>query len=126
MSDPARLSLPRGWPRRVQSVVLHVMALARYSITTTRGWAANSINARIRLKAKNDRLRQEVSLLQEEIRIKDLRMARIAPHRRPHYTPVERLAILELRAARGWTSSRTADSFLVTPATIASWMQRLD
>jgi transcriptional regulator with XRE-family HTH domain len=36
------------------------------------------------------------------------------------------MAILELRAARGWSASQTADSFLVTPATIASWMHRLD
>jgi putative transposase len=36
------------------------------------------------------------------------------------------MAILESRAARGWTAVRTAERFLVTPATIASWMQRLD
>ena len=36
------------------------------------------------------------------------------------------MAILELRAARGWSASQTADRFLVTPATISSWMQRLD
>jgi transposase InsO family protein len=95
-------------------------------VTTARGWAAKSLSAQVRLRAQRDRLRQEIALLREEIRIKDLRMSRIPPHRRPHYTPVERMAILELRAARGWTASRTADRFLVTPATIASWMQRLD
>jgi hypothetical protein len=31
---------------------------------------------------------------------KDARMARINPHRRPYYPPTERMAILELRAAR--------------------------
>jgi hypothetical protein len=34
-------------------------------------------NARVRLKAENDRLRQELGLLQEELRIKDARMASI-------------------------------------------------
>jgi hypothetical protein len=53
-------------------------------------------------------------------------MSRIAPYRRPHYAPLERMAILELRAARGWTAVRTAERFLLTPASIASWMQRLD
>ena len=47
-------------------------------------------------------------------------------HRRPYYQPIERLSILELRAARGWTLDQTAERMLVTPATIASWMGRLD
>jgi len=38
----------------------------------------------VRLKAENQRLLQEVALLREEIRIKDARMPRIDPHRRPH------------------------------------------
>src|SRR4029453_17078212 len=62
----------------------------------------------------------------EEIRIKDARMEQIEPHRRPHYPPTHRLAILELRAARGWTLAQTARIFLVSPLTIASWMGRLD
>ncbi len=36
------------------------------------------------------------------------------------------MAILELRAARGWSLSQTAKAFLVTPATIASWLKRID
>ena len=36
------------------------------------------------------------------------------------------MAILELRAARGWSLKQTADTFLVTPATIASWVKRID
>jgi hypothetical protein len=42
------------------------------------------------------------------------------------YPPTERMAILELRAARGWTLEPTASTFLVTGATIAAWMKRLD
>ena len=36
------------------------------------------------------------------------------------------MAILELRAARRWSRQQTADVFLVTAATIASWMKRVD
>jgi hypothetical protein len=36
------------------------------------------------------------------------------------------MAILELRAARGWSVKQTANTFLVTPATIASWLKRID
>jgi putative transposase len=123
---PPAISLPRGWPRRVKSTMLHVISLAQFALAYTRGWAVNSQVARVRLMGENDRLRQQVAFLAEEIRIKDARMKRIASLRRPHYVPAERMSILELRAARGWSTQQTADAFLVTPATIAYWMKRLD
>ena len=118
-------SLPKNWSSRVKAVVLQVISLAQYAIAHARGWAADSVNTRVRLKAENDRLRQEVALLREATRIKDARMARIDPRRRPYYPPTERMAILELRAARGWSLEQTARTFLVTAATIASWMTRV-
>jgi len=36
------------------------------------------------------------------------------------------MAILELRAARGWSQKQTADIFFLIPATVASWMQRVN
>jgi transposase len=36
------------------------------------------------------------------------------------------MAILELRAARGWSLKQTADTFLVTPVTVISWMKRIN
>ena len=71
------------------------------------------------------RLNHELAL-QEELRIKDTRMARVPPRRRPHYTPLERMAILELRATRGWSVRQTADRLLLTPTTIPSWIARID
>jgi len=53
-------------------------------------------------------------------------MSRLAPQKRPHYLPTERMAILELRAARGWTVDQTAAAFHVTPLTIREWMDRLE
>jgi len=53
-------------------------------------------------------------------------MALIPPHRRPNYPPTECMAILELKAARSWSLEQTAKAFLVTPATISSWMKRVD
>ncbi len=120
------IPLPRGWSRNVKSAVLHVIALAQYAATYTRGWAIDGRIARLRLKAENDQLRQEVALLTEEMRIKDARMKRVDPQKRPHYAPTERMAILELRAARAWSAQQTAETFLVTAATIASWMKRVD
>jgi hypothetical protein len=57
----------------------------------------NSPNSRIRLKAELDRAHQEITLLREEVRIKDVRMTQLSPHRRPYYPPVERMAILQLK-----------------------------
>jgi hypothetical protein len=121
-----RIPLPKAWTRQVRSAMLHLISLAQYVTVYTRSWAVDSMNGRVRLKAENDRLRQEIALRQEEIRIKDVRMAQISPHRRPHYPPTERMAILELRAARGWSLEQAADTLLLTAPTVASWMKRVD
>ncbi len=125
-SNPSRIPLPKGWPQHVKAAILHVMSLAQYAAAYTRSWAADSRNARLRLRAQNDQLKQLVALLKEELRVKDGRLRRIPPHKRPQYLPTERMSILEMRAARAWPISQTAEAFLVTPATIASWMKRLD
>jgi len=106
--------------------MLHIVALAQYAAVYTRSWAADSANTRVRLRAERDQLEQEVVLLREEIRIKDARMAALSAHRRPFYPPTQRMAILELRAARGWSLEQAAERFLVCSKTIASWMKRLD
>ena len=64
--------------------------------------------------------------MREELRVKDIRTVRILPHKRPHYPPTERMAILELRAARGWSLEQTAKAFLLTSPTVACWGKRLD
>jgi hypothetical protein len=110
----------------VRSAVIHAISLVHFSLTSTRSWAVNNWNTRVRLTAENDRLKQELALLQEEMRIKDSRMLRIPAQRRPHYPPTERLSVLELRAARAWSLSQTARHLLITTATVASWMGRLD
>ena len=121
-----RIPLSKAWTKHVRSAMLHVISLAQYATVYTRSWAVDSMNGRVRLKAENDRQGQEIALLREEIRIKDARMAQIDPHRRPHYPPTERMAILELRAARGWSLEQAANTFLLTAPTVASWMKRVD
>ena len=83
-----RIPLPKGWQGCVKSAVLHAIALAHYTIVYARAWAADSINARVRLSAENDQLQEECALLREELRIKDTRIAQITPQRRPHYGPI--------------------------------------
>ena len=77
------IRLPKSWTSHVRSAMLHVISLAQFATVYTRSWAVDSVNARVRLKSENCRLRQEFALLQEEIRFKDGRMAQIGPQRRP-------------------------------------------
>ena len=75
-SEP-RIPLPKSWPIHVRAAILHVIALAQFATAHTRSWAANSVNARIRLQAERDRAVQELALQREETRIKDARMVSI-------------------------------------------------
>jgi predicted RNA polymerase sigma factor len=120
------IALPRDWSRCVKSGYLHALGLARAISITARSGFDNSPLERARLIAKADHVAQENALLKEELRIKDARTARIDPAKRPHYPPVERLALLALRAATGWNTAETARRFFLAPATIAAWMRRLD
>ena len=94
--------------------------------TQTRSWSADSPLERVRLRARVDELEQETALLREELRIKDERMLCVPVRERPRYLPPARLAILAVRAARGWIATRTARVFHLAPATIRAWMKRLD
>ena len=121
-----QIPLPKSWGTHVKTAILHVVALAQYALTYSRSWAADSSNQRVRLKAENNHLEQELALRQEELRIKDARMHHMAPARRPHYSPTEQMAILGLRAARAWSLEQAARTFLVTADTIRSWVRRID
>ena len=53
-------------------------------------------------------------------------MKRIDPQRRPQYSAVERMAILEWCAMRGWNKAETARRLFVTDDTIRAWLRRGD
>ena len=118
--------LPEGWPESVKSALLHVISLAHWVIVYSRSWAVNSPIERVRLAGRLERAENEIALLREEIRIKDARMAKIPAKNRPFYPPLERMAILELRAARSWSLSQTARTFLLDAETISFWIKRID
>ena len=108
------LELPAGWPRRVRSAVVHAISMASAAFAVARARAETHSKGVVRLRARIDSQDREIGLLLEELRIKDARMERLSAQRRPHYPPIERLSILELRAARGWSKAETARRMLVT------------
>ncbi|MBL8743031.1 MAG: DDE-type integrase/transposase/recombinase [Myxococcales bacterium] len=119
------LPLPTGWSETVKTALLQVSALARVAILDVRaGFATGPKDAKT--AARIAALETEVGQLREELRIKDARMARLDPRKRPHFAADDRLAILLLRAARGWTTIETARRFLLTAATVSDWFGRRD
>ena len=100
MKDCCKLALPKYWNHNLQAAVLHVISLAHLAIIYARGWAANSINARVRLQAKLEEAENKILLLQEELQIKDSRFSRIEIKNRPRFSSEERMQILQLRAVK--------------------------
>jgi len=91
------IPLPKGWPKVVRSGVLHAISIGATAMTAA--WArAMKARSKRRLQADIDRLRAEVTHLEEELAIKDSRWGRHSPRRRPHYGPVQRMRILRLQA----------------------------
>jgi len=126
MKNKYKLTLPKYWGNDLQAAVLHIISLAHLAIIYARGWAANSINARVRLQAKLEEAENTIQLLQEELQIKDSRISRIDSKNRPRFLPEERMQILQLRAAHGWTKAKTAKRFGICENTLACWHKRLD
>jgi transposase InsO family protein len=112
-------TLPHQWTTSVKSAVLQVISLAHCSLLQAHAGTSGK-------RESPFGHRSEASLLREEVRILCARLALVSPHHRPHYPPHERMAILELKAARGWSLEQTARSMLVTAATISAWMKRID
>ncbi len=121
---PKRLIAPANWPKQAKSILIHIMSMARIALLYARSNCLNNRNSTTAIQLQQ--ARDEINLFREELRIKDTRMIRIPPNHRPHYTPTGRLAILELKAARGWSSSQTAEAFLLNPETVAYWIKMLD
>ncbi len=90
----------------MRSAIIHTVSMATIAFTHALARVANNPDAQIRAQAEIAQLQRDVDLLLEEGRIKDARM--------------ERLAILELRAARAWSQAETARRLLVPPLTVAS------
>ena len=122
MAERHPIRLPRQWSQHVMSGVLHAISLASVVLAHARGRAAG----RRRLVARLEQATHEIALLREELDIKDGRWQRSRSRRRPHYTPVQRMRILQLRATRGWSREKTVRVFLLDLHTLQLWMRRLD
>lgn len=73
-----------------------------------------------------DRANTEIALLKEELEIKDSRWGRLPSRRRPHFTPIQRMRILQVKASRGWSCEQVAEAFMIDEQTMRSWLRRVD
>jgi len=122
MAAPRQIRLPKQWPEQIKSGILHAISLASVVLS----FARSRVESRSRLRIQLEQATAELALLREELSIKDNRWQRARSRRRPHYAPTQRMRILQLRAARGWTVEKTARVFLVDLQTLLVWMRRLD
>ena len=97
--------LPRGWKDHIKPSLLHAISLATAALTVAR-----SRSAADGLRGKFERATNEIALLQEQQQIKDSRWSRLSWRISPHYTPIQRMRVLQLKAARG---CMTSDSRLI-------------
>ena len=88
-------------------------SLAAMALTVARGRAARSRRRTHRLQGELDRALTEVALLKEELQIKDDRWSRLPSRRRPRYSPIHRMRVLQLKAARGWSCEQAARALLI-------------
>jgi transposase InsO family protein len=121
MPSDHSIPLPRGWARHVKSSLLHAISLAAMALAVAR-----DRHARSRLETELERADTEIALLKEELAIKDARWGRVPPRWRPHFTPVQRMRILQVKAARGWSREQAADAFMIDEQTLRSWLRRVD
>ncbi len=126
MAQITDIPLPKRWPEHIKSAVLHTISLASMVFTSARGWAAKRADRLVRLQAELNETKSEITLLREELSIKDARFGRVHSHRRPYYRPIERMRILKLKAARGWSTRQAATAFVLNEQTISSWLRRVD
>ncbi len=122
----SKIPLPKGWKKCIKSGVLHALSLARHCTFAIRAEEANDPSQAVRQRGKIQDLETELERLREELRIKDGRMQRMPARHRPHYTPAERIQILELRALRGWSKNETARRFFVSCTSVSTWTGRVD
>jgi hypothetical protein len=98
MAHYSYLPVPRQWSSCIKSAFLHTISLASAVFTSACVLGSKRKSIKTRQNAELAQAYHEIALLREESKIKDERFQRIAPHRRPYYSPIHRMQILKLIA----------------------------
>jgi transposase InsO family protein len=79
-----------------------------------------------RLQARLEEADLRARLATEALEILAARFAKVPDLRRPHFTPVQRFRILEIKHLLAWSADQAARAFLVCPHTILNWEKTTD
>ena len=120
------IPIPEVWPPLIRKAILHAMALARYTMLGVHAHIHSGDSWDLRMASEVQRRDDEIAMLREELRITQTRLDKIPARNRPHFQRHERLAVLALKAARGWNLKQAAKAFALCPETIARWMSELE
>ena len=123
---PTEIPLPESWPDNVKRAMNKALQLARFDIIRVRGEVDYDYRTEVRLKAENDKLRNELALERDYNDILISRFRQIPAKKRPNYTPVDRMRVLNHKAARGWNLKQASEKFLIDSQTLSSWDKRMD
>ena len=66
-----RFPLPKSWTKTIKSSVLHAVSLASAALTTAWGRVASNRRPRVQMVAELERAKTEITLLKEELSIKE-------------------------------------------------------
>ena len=81
---------------------------AHRGVTFVRAWAENSPLHRVCLAGELTLARAQLAVAERERRLLRARFERVPAANRPHFAPAERLEILALKSATGWTAAEPA------------------
>ena len=106
------MPLPNSWPKLARRAVLNAVSMASAAFVVHLERWANRLSPRARGLAGIECRDADIARLRERLRLIAARLGKVPPRRRPHYSPPDRLAILELRAAGGcgWRMLRSRTS----------------
>ena len=87
---------------------------------------ASAASPVLRMMTQRDQSHIELDLLRRELEILRGQRAALYPHKRPDYTPGQRLAILQLMRLRRWNAKVAAQRLVLHPNTVRTWIKAMD
>ncbi len=79
----------------------------------------------VRLAVARDAMAWDAALLERELALFRQERQRIPSKQRPHYTPTNRLEILQIIRLRDWSAAETARRFVLHPNSVRNWLKQL-
>ena len=84
---------------------------------------ASNTSPVLRIVVERDQMAWEIEILRRDFAVLRSQRENIPPHRRPTFSPEQRLAILQNMRLRNWNAKRIADRFVLHVNTVRQWVK---